>query len=971
MAPPATVATESSNTSSPATSTPPQAIVCNSETKLEEWPYPKLPPLTIDYVELRYPQIAIFHNVRNQPIVRYTWRSTAGPARGAVVLLHDQGTHTVFEWLRHLPPLSKEERRQMEEDPEASEFEKKEFLRLRNASHYDGSWVEKFNEASLDVHAIDLQGHGLSKVVEGKHYQLPPSFDEFAEDVCWLLEEVCRHSTLPIFLIGQGLGATIATRATELLARQGKLGKPHVSRSTSSDAQDAGENSATPETSAKDRDDAPGLQYATDPQYCRHKGKGKKDVPTQHITVQARPIPIAGLVLLSPLLTLKELSPEEMHKNKGAQDEGIMSKIARCFGSSGHGPGPLAGVLGCRMHQKNPLMPDYNVWYQRDTMTLKGLTSYTLYQQIQQGIDSTVRDARWLLTPVERDSAHTFSLKDWQEKHRKWMEMMRAQQSNLLAALVARKRQGEPEVPDLAPWLKDEDADKKPWRLQPQAAAAQGDEESIGDEPDKKCQRERAKLAFYLNVLLVQSLEDSTALPRGTAYFFKRIGGRIQASREVLSRLGELPEESNRLGACFSCGQQDLRLGSGGEIADLTALDGDDEGWVEVVSDRSFREATAARSFQVPSSKGASTTSLSQVSGRSPAGTPGAQPQPAQTDTETRSATVCGKESTQQQEEPKPQVSTEGTETDSGAPATLLKREDAKSEAETHAVVEAKPPAGDDEGVQERVQKLVEANKRLDQDLQLTTKENFEDDLVRFGTTVRPAYMVRADSLADQEEKGDFVSVEEVKWVKEVPARGTGLLACCGVSSTRVKRVDVVEAKVRLVDKIVMMEATDAVKAMIDEIEERECAEKEKARQKTEQRNWLLNCIAGGEPIEKPATEPILYTQKKRWRRAQGVIVDEDGQKVPVEEVERLRKQKPEDYMRLFFRYGAATSGDNNARTALWLVQDMYHSLCQEDKKCHLVSKLLDQWILPILQDLEESEVIWREAAHAETPGDQ
>ncbi|CBZ51612.1 putative lysophospholipase [Neospora caninum Liverpool] len=912
------------------------SVICTSETKLEEWPHPRLPPFSIDYVELRYPQVAIFHNVKDKPVVRYTWPTTTGAARGAVVLLHDQGTHTMFEWLKHLPPLSKEEREQMEEDPDATETEKKEFMRMRKASHYEGSWVQKFNDAGLDVHAIDLQGHGLSKVVEGKNYELPCSFDEFAEDTCWLLEEVCRHSTLPIFIVGQGLGATIAARAVEMLARQGKLGKPHVPPQKSADAGVSDQFSTTGTSqNSQAGNEARGLQYATETQYCLHTGKGKKEVPVEHITVQARPIPIAGLVLLSPLLTLKEITPEEMHKGKKHANEGIMTRLARCFGSSSDSPHPLAGLLGFRMHQENPLMPDYNVWYKNDTMTIKGLTPQALYNQIRQGIDSAVDDARWLLTPVERDSAHTFSLKDWQEKHRRWMEMMRTKPPSVLASLIVDKNKDIPEVPDLAPWLKDEFEDQelssRPWRLQ-ERAAAQEAERNASRGPLASRLSERAKLAYYVNVLLVQSLADTTANPRGTAYFFKRIGGRIQASREILVQLGELPEEEY-IGSCSSCRHPDVRQDD--DSAKLTAVEfsteSDDSGWVEVVTNRPVTAGSPGQS------------QVSPPKGSSPAGSPSGQVQGSRGQEFVDD--ICRESVTSQNEESANQ--TDGYEAASNTEAQ-------SEETET----------GDNEAVQERVKKLMEVNMRLDKDLQLKTTEEATEGMSRQGTFVRPSYLQRFDTedlqRAKREAEAGFVGVEEVKWVKEVPARGVGPLACCGGSTGRVRRVDLVEAKVRLVDRIVMMEATDSVKALIDEIGERERLQKEAAKQKKEQSSWFFNCIAGGEPVEKPVPQPVFWEQKRLWRNVQGVVVDESGRRVPVEEVERLRTQKPEDYMRLFFRYGAATGNGNHARTAMWLVPDMYHSLCQEDKDGQLAAKLLDQWILPVLGDLEERELVWQ-----------
>ncbi|KYK68873.1 putative lysophospholipase [Toxoplasma gondii TgCatPRC2] len=919
------------------------SVVCGSETKLEEWPHPRLPPFSIDYIELRYPKVAIFHNVRDQPIVRYTWTTTTGPARGAVVLLHDQGTHTMFEWLKHLPPLSIEERQQMEEDTEATEVEKKEFMRLRKASHYEDSWVQKFNDAGLDVHAIDLQGHGLSKVVEGKNYELPSSFDEFAEDACWLLEEVCRNSTLPIFIMGQGLGATIAARAVEMLARQGKLGKPHVPPAKPADAVGASEQSTTTGTSQSSEAgrEVPGMHYATDPQYCLHRGKGKKEVPVEHITVQARPIPIAGLVLLSPLLTLKEITPEEMRKGKGKHTEGIMTRIARCFGSTRDSSHPLGGLMGFRMHQQNPLMPEYNVWYKNDTMTIKGLTPQTMYTQIAHGIDSAMDDARWLLTPVERDSTQTFSLKDWQEKHRRWMEMMRTKRPNVLATVVGENKKNASEAPDLAPWLKDEvenqDSSVKPWRLH-ELAAAQEAEKNASRLPQERILSERAKLAYYVNVLLVQSLADTTANPRGAAYFFKRIGGRIQGSRDILVQLGELPEEQGHSGSCVSCVHPDACQEDESEkdTAVEFSTENDDSGYVEVVTNRPL---SAELSVQ------------SQTS----------QPRPVLTHTGSRS---FGETQDSRYEDTVEGLCLGSVTSHSGESAH--ENSEARDEAASHEDAQSQETAqGDNQCVHERVKKLMEVNKILDKEMQLATTEEGTDGILRPGTFVRPSHLRRFDTediqRAKREAAEGFVGVEEVQWVKEVPASGAGLLACCGGSTGRVQRVDLVEAKVRLVDKIVMMEATDTVKAMIQEIEERERLQNEKANERRQLGGWFFNCTAEEKPAEKPVPEPVISQQKRLWRQVQGVIVDESGRRVPVEEVERLRTQKPEDYMRLFFRYGAAASSGNHARTAMWLVPDMYHSLCQEDKEGKLVSRLLDRWILPVLGDLEERELVWQE----------
>ncbi|PHJ18614.1 lysophospholipase [Cystoisospora suis] len=932
---------------------------CKVETKLEEWPFPDLPAFSIDYAELHYPKVSIFHNAQQKPILKYSWPAVKAHqrARAAVVLLHDLGTHTVFEWLKHLPPISAEERREMEADQDATDLEKKEFIRLRETAHYEGSWVKKFNEAGLDVHAIDLQGHGLSKVLQGKKGQpKPDTFDEFAEDTCWLLEDVCRYSTIPIFLVGQGLGATIAARAVELLARHGKLGKPHVfvsgedEQTGLTDSSTAASSSAS--TSSVAGDDVPGLKFATQPRYVRHTGRGTKEVPVEHVFVQARPIPVAGVALLSPLLTADELPTEEMKRQKQntgdeetEEEGGFMAKIARYFGPSGDPQSPLASLLGVRMHRKNPSMPEYNVWYHKDRLTLKGLTPYGLYTDIRQGMDETLRDARWLLVPIERDSANTFSLEDWQESYKQWKDMMRAKRSTVLTALLRSKRNFDTEMPDLAPWLKDDDGEAeevKDWRLEEQAAMEHDALESTQEQPHAHCRHvQRARMAFYLNILLVQSLEDTTSLPRGTVQFFKRIGGRVQASREVLIQLGELPPDT---AACCSCGPstQVVNLGSDEDSPIWPdAEGGDDDGWVDVVTDKPFVSAASVRSFQsLPLSKSGLMESMSAADGEPPASdlrSPAAESDIGVSETGADATSAWSQRSGRTKEK-------------------LDQGEDALLQDETDAL-------------QARVDALAAASRKLDEDLLLTKQQagDSADGLARFGTRIRHAHLVRAttDVYGDleQDADSDVVGVEEVKWVKAVPANRAAGLLCC-TSPGMVKRVELVQAKVKIVDRILMMEATDSVKAVIEEIQERERLERERQRElnETKKGSWLLNCVSGGEPLEPVQNEP-LYQQKRRWKRVQGVIIDQTGERVPVEEVERLRCQKPEDYARLFFSYGAVAGEENHARSALWLVPDMYHSLCQEDKNGLLATKLLERWILPVLEDLQIRERMWSKAA--------
>ena len=113
----------------------------------------------------------------------YSW--SAIDSRAAILFVHGHGSYG-FHILNH------------------SRFDEK-------PARYEGSWVEKFNEAGISVFAMDAQGCGRSESMRGLRCYVE-KFDDYVADVLQFAREI-RLAHTPLFVMGHSLGGCISLHA--------------------------------------------------------------------------------------------------------------------------------------------------------------------------------------------------------------------------------------------------------------------------------------------------------------------------------------------------------------------------------------------------------------------------------------------------------------------------------------------------------------------------------------------------------------------------------------------------------------------------------------------------------------------------------------------------------------------------------------------------------------------------------------
>ena len=129
-------------------------------------------------------------------IAVYQWKAkTTQPAIGCVMLFHGSGC-----WAE-------------------SEFAKRPGLRVHLG--YQNSWIEALNDAGFDVIAHDCNGHGRSESVADGARSMCYAFNDYVDEAVQLrrlLGERAAYDGVPIFALGQSMGAAIALLTAERCA---------------------------------------------------------------------------------------------------------------------------------------------------------------------------------------------------------------------------------------------------------------------------------------------------------------------------------------------------------------------------------------------------------------------------------------------------------------------------------------------------------------------------------------------------------------------------------------------------------------------------------------------------------------------------------------------------------------------------------------------------------------------------------
>lgn len=125
-------------------------------------------------------------------LAAYTWPSQQAMCKAQVVMLHGHGGYACYEFLKS---------------------------HGRGRLHtYEGSWVETMNQKGLEVHAMDIQSHGLSEGIDPNNRCYFEAFDDLVQDAVLFLETVRKtqqdEQQKPLFLVGISMGGCLATLTT-------------------------------------------------------------------------------------------------------------------------------------------------------------------------------------------------------------------------------------------------------------------------------------------------------------------------------------------------------------------------------------------------------------------------------------------------------------------------------------------------------------------------------------------------------------------------------------------------------------------------------------------------------------------------------------------------------------------------------------------------------------------------------------
>eukprot|EP01055_Gregarina_sp_Pseudo9_P001002 Gregarina_sp_Pseudo_9__1001@NODE_1644_length_1429_cov_42_164029_g1524_i0_p1_GENE_NODE_1644_length_1429_cov_42_164029_g1524_i0NODE_1644_length_1429_cov_42_164029_g1524_i0_p1_ORF_typecomplete_len403_score23_95Hydrolase_4/PF12146_8/1_3e25Abhydrolase_1/PF00561_20/3_3e10Abhydrolase_6/PF12697_7/1_8e09Peptidase_S9/PF00326_21/0_0051Peptidase_S9/PF00326_21/2_3DUF1100/PF06500_11/7_4e06Ser_hydrolase/PF06821_13/9e03Ser_hydrolase/PF06821_13/0_0054Ser_hydrolase/PF06821_13/3_9e03DLH/PF01738_18/0_03DLH/PF01738_ len=144
--------------------------------------------------------------------------STTPTTKGAWILIHGLRGYSRYSWLLKAPKVTegKEIMRMNEILPDLDiEFPKEATDEHRNTMpFYKGSWIQALNHLGHTVHAMDLQGHGLS---EGERCGIENG-DVFVADVAhyiWNVVAPRYPADTPIYAIGVSLGGNVLLRCLQ------------------------------------------------------------------------------------------------------------------------------------------------------------------------------------------------------------------------------------------------------------------------------------------------------------------------------------------------------------------------------------------------------------------------------------------------------------------------------------------------------------------------------------------------------------------------------------------------------------------------------------------------------------------------------------------------------------------------------------------------------------------------------------
>ncbi|KAL8446561.1 hypothetical protein Emed_005015 [Eimeria media] len=347
----------------------------------------------------------------------------------------------------------------------------------KHGLQYYGSWVQRFVSQGLQVVGIDLTQSPATAGNSKDKKSDAEAFDQIAEDVKTLLQSLANEASHPIFLFAASTGGPVAVRAAELLAKAGLLGRPQLSGAAKKQQQEQQEDQQQQQEQQQNEGNAEaargeeaawetGSVTSTSTVQTSPVAAAALAMGASHRVVRQRPVPLSGLILLSP----------------------VLDKMAN--------EGSAAGGCSLAPWWKSmiSLMPRCGIESQADPNSPWGTN-------LEAGIRAAKADAHWLRRPILREATKPLSISDWAKLFHRQMQEKEARER-----LQHHIRGGE------------------------KAAKEGQSElliEATGRQQDVLFMRhEEAPQAQRISVLIVQSLDDTTTPPLEAARLFERLGGR-------------------------------------------------------------------------------------------------------------------------------------------------------------------------------------------------------------------------------------------------------------------------------------------------------------------------------------------------------------------------------------------------------------------------------------------------------------
>ncbi|KAL8271422.1 hypothetical protein Esti_004623 [Eimeria stiedai] len=340
---------------------------------------------------------------------------------------------------------------------------------------YYGSWVHRFVSQGLQVVGIDLT-QSAANGGNPKDKSQGEAFDQIAEDVRTLLQSLANDAPLPIFLFGASTAAPVAVRAAELLAKAGLLGRPQLAEAPQKQQQGQKEQQQQEQQQNGGKAEGARGEEATCETGSVASNSTAQASPVaaaalamggSHRVIRQRPVPLSGLILLSP----------------------VLDKVANV--------GKAAGGCSLTPWWKSmiSLMPRCGIGSQAGD--LNSPWGFNL----EAGIRAAKADAHWLRRPILREATKPLSISDWARLF--YRQMQEEEARNRLQQHI---RGGE------------KAAKESPSELLVEATRRQQDVLFM--------RHEEAPQAQHISVLIVQSLDDTTTPPLEAVRFYERLGGR-------------------------------------------------------------------------------------------------------------------------------------------------------------------------------------------------------------------------------------------------------------------------------------------------------------------------------------------------------------------------------------------------------------------------------------------------------------